>query len=79
MEPDAWVRIAGLPYIYRICPTNKTVIERKAEVEGARWCFFKVCASPNESKRSLAVLQGKVIDDKEEEPWEEDGDTLQKE
>lgn len=43
---------------YQIAPGNKLVIEWRLEQEGARFCFFEVCDSPNHAKQTLAVLQG---------------------
>jgi len=58
MTWDAWLTIARLHYTYRICPTNRLIIERKADPIGARWCFWRICDSPNDVKRHLAMLRG---------------------
>jgi hypothetical protein len=41
---------------YRICPTNKLIIEW--QLSGEQWGFFRVCDSPQDAKRSLSVLRG---------------------
>jgi hypothetical protein len=43
---------------YRICPTNRLVIERKEDPPDARWCFYRACDSPADAKRSLGVIRG---------------------
>lgn len=43
---------------YRICPTNRLIIESKADLPNARWCFYRVCDSPNDAKRSLYTING---------------------
>lgn len=43
---------------FRIAPKNAIVIEWKADLPGAQWCFYMVTDSPNEAKRILTVLQG---------------------
>jgi hypothetical protein len=45
---------------YRICPTNRLVIERKPDPSMVRWCFYMVTDSPAEAKRILAVLHGRT-------------------
>lgn len=54
---DTWTRIATAPRTYRLCPTNRLVIEWQTD-PAERWGFYKVCDSPNEAKRSLAILNG---------------------
>lgn len=56
---------------FRICPSDKLVIEWRLLQQGARWGFFKICDSPNHAKATLATLQGKVGTTETEE--EEDG------
>lgn len=41
---------------YQISPKNALVIEWKADLPGARWCFYKTNDSPAEAKRILSVL-----------------------
>lgn len=43
-------------HTFQIAPTNNIVIEWKADLPGARWCFYMVTDSPNEAKRILSVL-----------------------
>lgn len=45
---------------YRICPTDKLIIESQADLPGARWCFYRVCDSPADTKRSLAAINGEA-------------------
>lgn len=45
---------------FRICPTDKLIIEWRADLPGARWGFYRVCDSPNDAKRSLAAIKGEV-------------------
>lgn len=46
--------IAALRGGYRISPTNKLVIERR--LSSNLFGFYRVCDSPADAKRSLAVL-----------------------
>lgn len=46
---------------FRICPTNALVIEWRAPVLGARWCFYKVCDSKPDAQRSLAIINGEAV------------------
>jgi hypothetical protein len=55
-----------LAYTFQICPTNKLIIEWKADLPGARWCFYRVCDSPNDAKRSLAAINGESKEDTEQ-------------
>lgn len=41
---------------YQISPKNALIIEQRAALPGARWCFYMVADSPNEAKRILSVL-----------------------
>lgn len=50
----------GETYTYRISPLHNKIIERKADNPDARWCFYKVCDSPKEAKRSLAIINGEM-------------------
>jgi hypothetical protein len=50
-------------HTFRICPNNKEIIEWRADLDGARWCFFKRCDSPNDAKRILSILRGDVKED----------------
>lgn len=43
---------------FRIAPTNRIIIEWRADLPSARWCFYKVCDSPNDAKRALGLLNG---------------------
>ena len=43
---------------FRIAPHNKCLIEWRIPQPDARWCFYKVTDSPNDSKRVLGLLQG---------------------
>jgi hypothetical protein len=43
---------------YRICPTNKLIIEW--QLSNGQWGFFRVCDSPQDTKRSLSVLRGDI-------------------
>jgi hypothetical protein len=49
-----------MSYTYRICPADKLIIERKADPPNARWCFYRVCDSPADAKRSLSSIRGDV-------------------
>jgi hypothetical protein len=54
---------------YRICPTNKKVIEQRLPSPQYPFGFYKVCDSPADAKRSLARLNGTV---KQAQLWEEE-------
>lgn len=43
---------------FRIAPNKPLIIEWRADLPDARWCFFMVTDSPNEAKRILAALSG---------------------
>jgi hypothetical protein len=58
------------PHLYRIQPGNAKVIEWRAELPGARWCFYKICDSPTEAKRSLAAIRGEQSNDEQMEIWD---------
>lgn len=47
-----------MTHTFRICPTNRLIIEWRADNDAARWCFFKVCDSPNDAQRSLLLING---------------------
>lgn len=47
-----------MTHAYHISPTNPLIIEWRLDQDGARFCFYRVCDSPNDARRSLRVLQG---------------------
>ncbi len=47
-----------MTHSFRQCPKNKLIIEWRLEQDGARWGFYRVCDSPADAKRSLAVING---------------------
>jgi hypothetical protein len=49
---------------FRICPTNKLLIEWK--LSGDHWGFYRICDSPNDAKRSMSVIQGDTVEDSEQ-------------
>jgi hypothetical protein len=53
-------------HTFRICPTNAVVIEWKADLPGARWCFFKTNDSKRDAKRSLSAINGETVEDTEQ-------------
>jgi hypothetical protein len=53
-------------HTFRLCPTNALVIEWKAELPGARWCFYRVCDSKPDAKRSLSIINGETVEDSEQ-------------
>jgi len=57
-----------MTHLFRICPTNKLMIEWKADLPGARWGFYRICDSPNDAKRSLSAINGEVDSAEQGEP-----------
>jgi hypothetical protein len=53
---------------YRICPTNKKVIEQRLPSPVYQWGFYCVKDSPADARRSLARLNGTV---EQAQLWEE--------
>lgn len=51
---------------FRICPKDKSMIEWKADHPDARWCFYRICDSPADAKRSLSAIRGEVVDETEQ-------------
>lgn len=52
-----------MSYEFRICPTDRLIIEWRPEQGGARFGFYRVCDSPNDAKRSLSVINGDAPQD----------------
>lgn len=45
---------------YRICPANKTIIERRLPSPVYQWGFWRVCDSAADAKRIVKRLNGTV-------------------
>jgi hypothetical protein len=43
-------------YIYRICPTDPLLIERKPNTHGARWTWYLRRDTPGEARAALLQL-----------------------
>jgi hypothetical protein len=56
-----------MSHAFRIAPKNALIIEWQADLPGARWCFYRICDSASDAKRSLAAIEGKVQEDPAEQ------------